>query len=727
MRKCGLAALLYLTAGFSMGLYTPQVRAQEEAGEDLVAVADFNDFGELELEELLNVKVTSVSKHEETLAETPATVTVLTRDDFLLHGWLSVAEALASVPGIYVSWGRDTYYPGVRGVSIPRDSGTRILVLLDGHTMNNPWSASGKIDELLTLPVEAIERVEVIRGPASSMYGSNAFLAVVNIISRKGDEKDDQMHLAGSLGWNSLGRNRAAVAGHYRFPCGFTVGLYAAAKSGDGPTVQFDDMTRPRLSSPKPTPSGGRTSGTDFERGYNAGAHIGWNGFNLRLSWSDRLKGLPTARGDSIFDDDYNSVRDTHGFAELSYQHSLGDHVVMGRAYYDIFRDREYLHRDPTDWVNDRWFSDDPHTISEGNDDTFGGEIRGTFHLHETDTLTVGVEIQTHEVTQPTYELDPQSGDPIPESRFGGLREVDGSIKPTTYWNLGVYAQNDWRPLDNLALVAGLRFDHNSLFFEQEETKGYIKGLSPRAAVVYSPIEDTTVKLMYGEAFRNPSVFEAFYDDGASVCGNSEVSPERLRTVELSGIWEFAKGWSVGMSVFYTRMDGLLEKQTIDPCYEGSGPRLQFVNHGELTIFGGEAEFSMHLKSGLGLFANLGLWLAEHSDFGQATQPPNSPPIIAGGGAFMPLWKDKLLLSARVRYVSERLNWTLDEERPENGYLRVDATLTLRRVLAGLFASVTLTNALDLDYRDPVTSRETIPTAVPQDGIAVCVRVGHEW
>lgn len=80
-----------------MGLYAPLIRAQEDK--------------------------------EETLAETPATVSVLTRDDFLLCGWLNVANALASVPGMYVSWGRDTYYPGVRGVSIPRDAGTRSLVL----------------------------------------------------------------------------------------------------------------------------------------------------------------------------------------------------------------------------------------------------------------------------------------------------------------------------------------------------------------------------------------------------------------------------------------------------------------------------------------------------------------------------------------------------------------------------------------------------------------------
>src|SRR3954463_10445041 len=147
------------------------------------------DVTDLDLEELLEtdvreLTVTAVSKKPERLGDAPATVTVISHEDFQRHDWRNVAEALRSVPGVYVSYGRDYYYTGIRGLSFPADVDTRILVLLDGHPMNDPWSARSQASELFTVPRDDIERVEVIRGPASSVYGSSAFFGVVNIVTR---------------------------------------------------------------------------------------------------------------------------------------------------------------------------------------------------------------------------------------------------------------------------------------------------------------------------------------------------------------------------------------------------------------------------------------------------------------------------------------------------------------------------------------------------------------
>jgi iron complex outermembrane receptor protein len=696
---------------------------EDEKGQavEVAAAGAFQDFDELALEDMLRAEVSTVSKHVKTEAEAPASVSVLTHEDFERNGCRNVADVLSRVPGMYISWGRDYFYPGVRGVSLPMDRGTRILVLLDGHTMNNPWSSAGHLAELMTLPIEAIDRIEVIRGPASSMYGSNAFLAVVNIMSRRPVESRPS-RWALDAGWSSTGRYRGTVSGHQRLPLDIDLSVYAVMTEGDGPRIEFADMTRPRLSAPLPTATGGVTDDTDFERGYNLGATLAWNGLSLQLHFSDRLKGLPSAPRDSIFDDPYNATADLHGFAELTYQLEISDHALLARAYADRFRSREFLHRDPTDWETDRWFSDDPHTVSEGNVDTYGGEIRGLFQLHQTDTLTVGAEIQTHEVSQPTYELDLQDGKVIEDSLRGGILRPDGTIEPVSYWNLGLYAQNDWRLLQPLSLVVGLRFDYNSVFTGSAE-----EGLSPRAAVVYSPVEDANIKLMYGEAFRNPSVFEAYFDDGTSVCGNPDLKAERARTVELAGMWEMSKGVVASASVFYTRMQDLLGKEQVDPCYEGSGPRLRLVNQGEMTVVGGEAQIQALLPLDIRLFANLGAWYVSQDTGGDSGRPPNSPPVIANLGGSFPLWEDRLILSARLRYLSERLNWTLDEDHPEKAYLRVDASLVARRILTGARASINVTNVLNAGFRHPVTSSETIPAAIPQDGIAVTLKVGHEW
>lgn len=692
-------------------------------------VAGTVDFDQLSLESMLQVEVTTASKTGQRLSQAPATVTVISRDEFMRYGWQTVAEALTSVPGLYLSSGRDYLYAGVRGVSLPRDVNSRVLLLIDGHTMNNPWSAAGHLDELLAIPVEAVERVEVIRGPSSSIYGSNAFLAVVNIISRRSDAEaaaaPTQIVVDGSA--STLKRFRSAQVARHRFDNGIELALRGVEVNAPGPDVAFADMTRPRLNRPQPTASGGLTTGTDYERGYGVGAQASWSGASVQLHWADRSKGLPAAPDDAIFNDRYNSLRDAHGYAEASYRLELFEQVAVARVYYDQFRHREFRHRDPTDWEAGRWISEDPYTVSEGNDDAWGGELQATLRLGRRDALVVGVEFQSHTLTQPTYELDSVTGDRLEETVRGGLRDAVGKTKPVEYWNTALYAQNDLALLTSMHLVLGLRYDYHSLFSKLDGLASAGQGFSPRMALVYAPLPELSVKLMYGEAFRNPSVLEAYYDDGASICGNPRLKPERVSTVELAGLWAASGVLSFSGSLFYTRMRDLLAQQAVDACYEGSGPRLLFVNRRSVVLFGGEAGVTARPIAGVTLYGALGAWQGQQADATASRPLPNSPPLVATLGAAVPLWEDRLIGSARARLMTQRLNWTLDVKQPESSYLLIDAALTLRRLLAGLYATLAVSNALDSHYRDPVTSSETIPTAMPQDGISALIKVGYEY
>lgn len=694
------------------------------------ATADVGDFAELSLDDLLQVEVTTASKHEETLAEAPATVTVLTHEDFFRNGWLTVADALAGVPGIYVSYGRDYHHVGVRGVSLPRDVNTRLLVLQDGHAMNNPYSAEGFVDELATLPVEAIERIEVIRGPSSSVYGSNAFLAVVNIVSRPATAAGEATRSGVSLGWSSLRAQRAAAVWKSRPATkDVEIDVHALVLNGDGPELTIPDMTRPGQNAPAPTVSGGTTKDTDFERGYNLGATGRYLGATATLQWADRLKGLPLAPNGSVFDDPYNSLADRHGFAELRYERALAGHAMMARAYWDRFEHHQFLRRSLGDWLPGTWLSDDPHTVSEGNDDTYGAEIQCTLLPHPADTLVVGVEYQRHQVTQQTYELDPATDAPLAASVRGGPLDADGAVKPVRYWNVAAYLQNHWRPQDGLGVVAGVRYDYNSLFSRTDGSAGALETFAPRAAVVYSPVKAASVKLLYGEAFRNPSIIEAFFDDGTSVCGNKSARPERARTLELAGIWGLTSELTAAASLFYTEISSLLQKVPVAECYQDSGPRLQFVNRGKVAVAGGEASIDLRLPAEIRAFANLGAWkVRQASVFSHgALRLANSPSLVVQAGGSVPLWQDRVFASARVGYLSERRNWTSDPKQPEGSVVLVDASLSARKLFAGTTAGLHVANLLDWSFRDPVSSSETIPAAVLQNGLAVSLRVGHEW
>src|SRR5690348_2552756 len=144
---------------------------------------------DLSLEELTTLKVTLVygaSKHEQTEAEAPSSVSIVTADEIKKSGYRTLADILNSVRGVYITYDRSYSYLGLRGFSRPGDYGGRILILVDGHRVNDVLYDSAFNGTDFILDVDLIERVEIIRGPGSSLYGNNAFLAVVNVITRRG-------------------------------------------------------------------------------------------------------------------------------------------------------------------------------------------------------------------------------------------------------------------------------------------------------------------------------------------------------------------------------------------------------------------------------------------------------------------------------------------------------------------------------------------------------------
>jgi outer membrane cobalamin receptor len=141
----------------------------------------------LTLEDLMGIEVKTVSgasRFEQKETEAPANVTVITADDIKQYGYRTLAEILQRVTGLYTSYDRNYAYLGVRGFMRPGDYNTRFLLLVDGLRMNDNIYGSASIGTEFILDVDLIDRVETILGPSSSLYGSSAFLGIINIITR---------------------------------------------------------------------------------------------------------------------------------------------------------------------------------------------------------------------------------------------------------------------------------------------------------------------------------------------------------------------------------------------------------------------------------------------------------------------------------------------------------------------------------------------------------------
>src|SRR5438093_4482532 len=174
--------------GVFFGLAFASLMATTWAADTQSAPAKPSEPTEISLEELMKMEIPVVeaaSKYKQKITEAPSSVTILTSDEVKKYGHRTLADILQTVPGVYVSYDRNYSFLGVRGFNLG-DANDRVLLLVDGHRINNSLSDSAFIGTEFILDADLIDRVEVIRGPGSSLYGNNAFLGVINVITRKG-------------------------------------------------------------------------------------------------------------------------------------------------------------------------------------------------------------------------------------------------------------------------------------------------------------------------------------------------------------------------------------------------------------------------------------------------------------------------------------------------------------------------------------------------------------
>src|ERR1039458_4787042 len=150
------------------------------------------DLTSLSLEALMEIEVPVVfgaSKFEQKATEAPSSVMVITSDEIKKYGYRTLADILQSVQGFYVSYDRNYSFLGSRGVNLG-DYNSRILLLVNGHRLNNNRTDGAAIGTDFILDVDLIDHVEIIRGPSAVLYGNNAFFGVINVITRQGKQVD---------------------------------------------------------------------------------------------------------------------------------------------------------------------------------------------------------------------------------------------------------------------------------------------------------------------------------------------------------------------------------------------------------------------------------------------------------------------------------------------------------------------------------------------------------
>jgi iron complex outermembrane receptor protein len=605
--------------------------------------------------------VTGASKRPQPLSETPSIVTVVTAEEIRAHGYHTLSEALRWVRGVFVTDDRNYTYVGVRGLQRPGDYNNKVLVTLDGHSLNGNVYDDGLFGSELGIDMETVERIEVVRGPGSALYGSSAVLAVVNVVTRR-PSRESGMTVSGRTGGRQEKRAFASIASSRPGRPEWSVsGSWLDTRGADLYFPEYDD----------PLTHGGVAVNADGEQALSFLGRAEWRGVQLTAKFNERMKRFPTGAFDTNFGDRRNRTYDGHDFVEVSGSRQLSPAIELhGRGYWDGARYHGYYVNGPD--------SSAVVNYDRGDGDVIGTEWRGHWSPAPRHVVTFGAVAELNaRVTQENYDLDPYS-------LYVRLRSRSGVIAG--------YVEDERRLGTRVILTAGGRVDRYP---------GFEPVLSPRLDLVVRATPRLSWKLLAGSAFRAPSRYESDFES-APIFVNPALGPERVTTVE-SELVRMSGPTTVTLSGYQNLVRGLMDLVQVDTI-----GTLQYLNRDRVRSRGLEGEVEVVRPGG----TRVRLAIAcQHSE-------------IEGSGADLtnsPRWNGHLVLThapvdARMslglglRYLSPRATLAGNH----TGAAAVaDGRLGLR-IGRGAEAGLEVRNMFDARYGDP-GSEEHVEDQIMQE------------
>jgi outer membrane receptor for ferrienterochelin and colicins len=639
---------------------------------------DSREFYQIDLDDLES-EVTGATRTQQSVSSAPASITLITRDEMWAFGHEKLTDALRTVRGFYTSDDLNYESIGVRGFSRPGDYTNRILVSRDGHTTNDDWIGSAQVGRDMAVGLHDVSRVEVVRGPGSSFYGPGAFFGVVNIVSQSPTEGP---HARASAGLSSDGGG--SVFAHGRTTQGpIAVSVHASAFDSTGRTRQFDEFAD--------TPSGGEVRGADAENAQRGALRLRAGDFQVDVSFSRRLKEIPTASYATVFDPAHNMATgqvtthtiDRRGFAEARWDHKRDRLRLSARVAYDY---QQYDGVYPYDDQGEAFIFSDA-----GGGDWLTGELRAAFRLGN-QWLTVGGDVAGHRVIQ-SFDEDND-----------GLSEFED---PHEFVNGSIYIVDEVVFSKRLAVTGGARLDR---FGEQRDA-----AISPRVGVVIRPYGDAVTKLVAGRAFRSPSVYELYYNDGGiTQVAPDELRPETIWTGEIEHTHAFGRRSYVLGSVFANRIRDLIA------LHANEDDVLVFENSaGEVRTAGAEAEVRVAGKEGGWAGAALSY---THLRADDPAVKVNSTAVVGSVRGYLPISKDTLAIASEFAYNAPR---NLRNGRQTGHTLIGSLFLSGRLPGRHLRYRTGVSNALDWDGRAAV-GEEFLQQSIPQTPRTVWAQLVYE-
>ena len=642
----------------------------------------------LSLEELMNITVVTATGSAQTINEAPSTMNVITSRQIRERGYEQLEDALRDIPGIdfihtYGYIPTLIYFRGMYGAE-----NLRALLMIDGIPENNIIGSNDMAGPAYSL--HNVERIEVIWGPASALYGTNAFGGVINIITRKGSDLNGFQYQKG-FGTFNTSVNRARFGIHKN---NWDISISGSLYSTDGPKFKNRDPNY---------------SASYVDKAYSVNTIISYDFKKMKLTLGGRIYNTPMGWGTflnspTVFlrlpPQGYGNsgilglvARDVRGeksgleepysrtfYVQNEYKPSEKFNIlarfvyretgISERSYAYITLDGRKLYRVPTASYSNRVL----------------GEVMSNYNLGKQFTLSAGIQFYQDNIEHGSRGINVDSTTVYLLDGRDTLLNLNATFKPRLYDirnTFGSYAQFVWNTklLKKTSFTLGARYDNNTY---------YGNPLSPRVAIVSQPTDKFTFKLLFGTAFRAPTNTEIYQAPAGFT-----LKTEKIRTYEMNLIYRLTPAVLAQLNSFRNELRDVIVLNNL-------GSQQPDKNPGKININGLEAKLDLSMN-GFNGFVNFTYQHAVGENYltGIKRNTPGIARVKGNLGGTLHV-RELFNLNLTGNWVGKRQVPITDPYGPVKGYFLTNMTLSTERLFdRRISASISVRNLFNTTYLDP--------------------------
>ncbi|GAB6140944.1 hypothetical protein JCM14076_16730 [Methylosoma difficile] len=657
-----------------------------------VVFADYSrqdDFFSMSPAQLAEISVTIASQSPKTINQSAAVTSVITAEQIKAMGATELHEILETVPGMHVGTqtGNGDYYYSSRGIN--NGDNSQILLMMNGTRITTPYR--GSLMTGFQLPVDAIQRLEIIRGPGSALYGADAFAGVVNIITKKaGDMAGGKLGVrAGN--WDS----QSAWAQQGGQWSGWDVAGSVQYQHSNGDTGQVVISDAQSAFDQKYGDHSSLAPGALANRNQTINAHVNMQRKHWQLGFwgiggeGGTKAGLAGALdptgviqnqqflGDVRFSSE-DSFQAWEWLAHFSYLYSHVDTKAQ------LFQPNSSLLVDGNgdlisrlDFIPGKslFFSAGAINHSGQTDQIPSFELSSIYRGMDQHEMLFNTAVRVEETT--VTELK-NYGDGVSSS--GDLVDVTGTpyvyLPNVSRTVTSLALQDEWKLAEHWQLTSGVRYDHYSDFGST---------VNPRLALVWDISTQLTTKMLYGRAFRAPNFIEQYLHHNPIVIGNDQLQPETINTVEWAFDYRPNTTLRTAVNIYYYQIDNLIAVDT------DASKTFKYENSGSQDAYGTEFEWNWELSESVNLAGNYAWQHARNNLNGSRIGGvPEHHIYTSLQWHFLPKWH----IQPQVNWVGSRID-TYIPSRTLPDYETVDFTLQGKKLFGRLNVAASLKNAFD--------------------------------